>query len=430
MLLREHPHVVILGGGFGGLAAARALRRAPVSVTLIDRVNHHVFQPLLYQVATAALTAPDVSAPIRRLLRNQHNARVWMGEVSRIDPAEKRVVVDGVTLGYDYLIVALGMQNAYFGHDGWAKHAPGLKTVGDALDIRRRILRAFEAAERSQTETERRTFTTFAVIGGGPTGVELAGAIAEIAGRTLAREFRNFNPRMTRVLLLEAGPRLLPSFPEHLSRRARNDLEHLGVEVRTGAPVSEIGPGFVEIAGTRIATHTVLWAAGVRASELTVQLGAPLDRAGRLPVRDDLSLSDHPEVLVVGDLIGKMPDGGVLPGVAQVAIQSGRHAALNVLRSVQGRPRAPFRYVDRGAMATIGRHRAVARLGRFTFTGIFAWWLWVWVHVFALVNYRARIAVLFEWSWSYFTWQRRSRVILEVPVSPPRSEPRLAPVSR
>jgi NADH dehydrogenase len=418
MLKKNPAHVVILGGGFGGLAVARGLNVPGVRVTLIDRSNHHLFQPLLYQVASAALAAPDVSAPIRKLLWRQQNATVLMATVQRLEVEKRRVLADGRHVNYDYLVVATGMGHAYFGNDNWATYAPGLKTIGEALDVRRRILRAFEAAEIETTDEGRRPWTTFVVVGGGPTGVEMAGSLAEIAGRTLARDFRRFDPRSTRVILVEAGARLLASFPETLSRKAQQQLEELGVEVRTGTRVTDLGPDFVEIGGEYINTRTVLWAAGVRASPLTTHLGVPLDRAGRVWVGEDLTVPDRPEVFVVGDLIAKSQDGAPLPGVAQLAVQSGRHVAKNIRLAVGGRPLVEFRYVDKGSMATIGRHRAVARIGRFTFSGIVAWWLWLTVHVLALVSYRSRLAVLTEWAFAYFTWARRSRVILEVPSEP------------
>jgi NADH dehydrogenase len=423
MLKKEQADVVILGGGFGGLAAAKELRNADLRITLIDRSNHHLFQPLLYQVAAAALAAPDISAPIRKLLCNQSNVTVWMSAVKRIDVQNKRVVVDGAEIAYDYLVLATGMTHAYFGYDAWAAHAPGLKTIGEALDVRRRILRAFEMAEIEGSSEQRRAWTTFVVIGGGPTGVEMAGALAEIAGRTLARDFRRFDPRTTRVILVEAGPRILPSFSERLSQHARSELEGLGIEVRTGTPVSDLGEDFVEIGAERIAARTILWAAGVRASPLTSHLGVPIDKVGRIWVEDDLSVPDRPEIFVVGDLIAKTQHGKALPGVAQLAIQSGRHAARNIALSVHRKPRVAFRYVDKGSMATIGRNKAVAQVGRYEFSGIVAWWFWLTVHVLFLVEFRSRIAVLFEWAWAYFTWQRRSRVILELPteLTPPRS---------
>jgi NADH dehydrogenase len=423
MLRREEPHVVILGGGFAGLAAAKTLRNAAVRITLVDRSNHHLFQPLLYQVATAALAAPDVSTPIRKLLRKQRNATVWMSNVEHIDTEQKRVYLDGEgRLDYDYLIVATGMTHQYFGHDAWAKNAPGLKTVGEALEIRGRILRAFEHAERESSPEARRAWTTFVVIGGGPTGVELAGALAEIAGRTLARDFRSFDPRTTRVILVEAGPRVLPTFSEELSGKAQKQLEALGIEVRTGSPVSDVGPDFVRIGGEHIATRTVVWAAGLQASPLTRALGAPLDRAGRVCVEEDLSLPGHPEVFAVGDLISKQQDGKPLPGVAQLAMQSGAHAAKNIALSLLDQPHQPFAYVDKGSMATIGRNKAIAQLGRFQLSGILAWWLWLTVHILFLVEIRRRFEVVLEWAWAYVTWHRGSRLIVDAPYESSTSE--------
>lgn len=419
MLKKEKPHVVIVGSGFGGLAVARELKHAPVQVTLIDRNNHHVFQPLLYQVAAAQLTAPDIAAPIRGLLARQKNVRVWMADVQQIDVTKRRIELETGEVPYDYLVLATGMVPAYFGFDAWSEHAPGLKTLSEALDVRRRILRAFEMAELETDPVRRRAWTTFVVIGGGPTGVELAGALAEIAGRTLARDFRAFDPRHTRVLLVEAGPRVLPSFSQYLSSQARGDLEALGIEVRTGTPVRDLGEDYVEIGDERIDTHTILWAAGVKASALTRQLGVPIDRAGRVWVEDDLSVPDRPEVFVVGDLIAKTQDGRPLPGVAQLAMQSGKHVANTIVRSVQALPRLPFRYADKGSLATIGRNKAVAQVGRVQLSGILAWWLWLLVHILFLVQHRSRIAVLFEWGWAYFTFQRRSRVIMELPAPLP-----------
>jgi NADH dehydrogenase len=416
MLRKEEPHVVILGGGFAGLAAAKTLRNAAVRITLVDRSNHHLFQPLLYQVATAALAAPDVSTPIRKILRNQQNATVWMANVERIDVENKRVHLHGDTcVEYDYLIVATGMTHQYFGHDEWAEHAPGLKTIGEALNIRGRILRAFENAELESNAEARRAWTTFVVIGGGPTGCELAGALAEIAGRTLARDFRTFDPRTTRVVLVEAGPRVLPAFSEELSQKARIQLEALGIEVRTGSPVSDLGADFVDVGGERIATRTIVWAAGLSASPLTRDLGAPLDRAGRIMVEEDLSVPGHPEVFVVGDLISKLQSDKPLPGVAQLALQSGTHAARNIALALHDRQSEPFHYLDKGSMATIGRNKAIAQIGKLQLSGILAWFLWLTVHLLFLVEIRRRVEVFVEWAWAYVTWHRGSRLIVDVP---------------
>ncbi|AKF07520.1 NAD(P)/FAD-dependent oxidoreductase [Sandaracinus amylolyticus] len=419
MLRKEEPHVVVLGGGFGGLATARALRRAPVRVTLVDRSNHHLFQPLLYQVATAALAAPDIASPIRRLLAHQRNATVLMGEVARIDPAAHEVwLEDGSKLAYDYLVVATGMTHAYFGHDEWAAHAPGLKSLGEAIEVRNDILRSFERAEREPDPARRRELTTFVVIGAGPTGVELAGALAEIAGRTLAKDFRHFDPTTTRVVLVEAGPRILPTFAPELSDKALAELKRLGVEVRLSTKVTKIEEGCVHMGDEVVRSNTILWAAGVRASPLTKDLGTELDRAGRVKVADDCTVPARPEIFMLGDLISKEQDGKMLPGVAQLALQTGRHAAKNIVRSVKGQERLPFRYRDKGSMATIGRAKAIAEIGRVKLAGFVAWVLWLFIHVMFLVEFRNRLAVLFEWAWAYLTWQRSSRVILETPSAP------------
>lgn len=417
MTSQAAPRILILGGGFGGLAAVRALKRARARVTLIDRSNHHVFQPLLYQVATAALSAPDVAAPIRRLVRHQKNTTVLMADVVRIEPEDKRVVLeDGVTIPYDALIVATGMTHAYFGHDAWAEHAPGLKTLAEAIEIRNRILGAFELAERTEDPVLRRALTTFVVIGAGPTGVELAGALAEIARRTLARDFRHFDPKNTRVVLIEGTDRILSTFDPSLSEKARASLTQLGVDVRLGARVTQVDAGGVEIGAERIEARTVLWAAGVRASPLTAGLGT-LDRSGRVEVKPDLSCPDHPEIFVVGDCVSLEQDGKKLPGVSQMAMQSGRLAAANAMARLEGRPTASFVYDDKGSMATIGRARAIAEIGKARFSGFFAWLLWLFVHVFFLIDFRNRMAVMAEWFWSYITWRRSSRVILEAPAS-------------
>lgn len=419
----KRPHVVILGGGFAGLTAARHLRRTPVDVTLVDRSNHHLFQPLLYQVATAALTAPDIAAPLRKLLRRQKNAQVLMGEALDIDVDARRVVLEHGTLDYDYLLVATGMTHNYFGHDEWAEHAPGLKTLSEALDIRARVLRAYEAAERESDPALRKQLLTFVVIGGGPTGVEMAGALAEIASRTMARDFRRFRPdKDVRVVLLEGTNRVLPPFEEKSSREARRALEEMGVEVRVGALVRHVDEQGVTVDDEPpIPASTIIWAAGMKANPLVTSLDAELGRGGRVTVRPDLTVPGHGEVYVLGDLIDLEQDGQPLPGVAQVAIQSGRFAAEQIDARVRGgvvKPR--FVYRDRGTMATIGRARAVAEIGRSHFTGLFAWLLWLWVHLLFLVDFRNRVAVMLEWAYAYVTWRRSARVILE---APPRHRP-------
>ncbi len=415
MLRNEAPHVVILGGGFAGLAAARAFRGTRVRVTLVDRQNHHLFQPLLYQVATAALAAPDIAAPIRKLLRAQLNTTVLMADAKHVDVASKTVTLDSESLTYDYLMVCTGMTNAYFGHDDWAEHARGLKSLADALDMRSRILTAFEAAEREPDPEKRRELTTFAIIGAGPTGVELAGAIAEIAGRTLTRDFRHFDPSTTRVHLIEGGDRVLSTFAPELSTKAQASLESLGIQVRLGARVTGVDAHGVKIGDERIRASTVLWAAGVTASSLTKDLDAPLDRSGRVRVEPDLSVPGHPEIYVLGDLIGREQDGKPLPGVCQLGMQSGKHAAENVLRMIAGEKTRPFRYRDKGSMATIGRARAIAEIGRAKISGFAAWFLWLFIHILFLIDFRNRVAVLMDWAWAYLTWQRSSRVILTAP---------------
>jgi NADH dehydrogenase len=407
------PRVVILGGGFGGLYAAKALARVPVAVTLIDRRNHHLFQPLLYQVATAGLSAVDVGEPIRKVLRRQRNVTVLMAHAERVDVTARRVLLaGGGEAAYDYLIVATGATHSYFGREEWRRHAPGLKTLEDALTIRRRLLSAFERAEATDDDDERRAWMTFVVIGGGPTGAELAGAMAEVARHTLARDFRRFDPGEARILLLEGSNRILPGYPPELSARAQRQLERLGVEVRTGALVTAIDPAGVEAAGQRIASRVVVWAAGVAASPLGASLGAPLDRAGRVRVEPDLSIAGHPEVFVIGDLAAVHQDGKEVPGTAPAAIQGGWHAAASIRRALRGEPAAPFRYRDRGAMATLGRKAAVAVIGRLRLSGLIAWLSWLFVHIFFLIGFRTRFVVLFEWAWSYFTYQRSARLIL------------------
>ncbi len=407
------PRIVIVGAGFGGLYAARELAGAPVRVTVVDRRNHHLFQPLLYQVATAALNPADIAAPIRRVLRRQRNAEVALAEVTGVDLAGRCVLLADGEIAYDRLIVATGATHSYFGHPEWARFAPGLKTVEDALEIRRRLLTAYEQAERETDPERQRAWLTFVVIGAGPTGVELAGAIAEIAHHALATDFRHIAPDKSRVLLLEAAPRVLPPYPTELSTSAERQLRRLGVEVRTGAAVTGVDDEGVEIASQRISARTVLWAAGVEASPLACSLSASLDRAGRVRVNPDLTLPGHPEVAVVGDLASLEQDGRPVPGVAQAAIQGGRHAARNVLRSLHGEPPVAFRYRDRGSMATIGRASAVADFGRIRLSGPVAWLFWLFVHILSLIGFRNRAAVILEWAWSYLTFDRGARLITE-----------------
>lgn len=411
------PHVVVLGGGFGGLKAVRALGDAPVRVTLVDRRNHHLFQPLLYQVATAALATTDVAMPLRQIVRSQANTTVLLANARAVDAAGKRVLLDDGEIAYDHLIVATGVETSWFGHDEWAQHAVALKDADDALAIRARILLAFEAAERTADPVERARLLTFVVIGGGPTGVELAGALTEIARITLARNFRNFDPASARVVLVEAGPRVLAAFPEELSVRGARILADMGVTVRTGSRVTRIDATGVEIGAERIASATVLWAAGVRVSPLVATIGATLDRSGRVLVEPDLTVPGHPEIAVVGDAAAVPwvggPQGGTVPGMCPGAIQMGEHAARNVLRTLRGEPRAAFRFRDKGSLAAIGRSQAVASIGRVRTAGFWAWILWVFVHVFYLIGFRNRLAVLFDWGWLFLTRQRGARVIVE-----------------
>jgi NADH dehydrogenase len=407
------PHVVIIGGGFAGLAAARELRKAPVRITLLDRTNHHTFQPLLYQVATAGLAPSDITVPIRWRLRHQRNTTVLMAEVTAIDAARRVVVLDDAReIAYDWLIVATGARHAYFGHDEWEPFAPGLKSIDDAYTMRQRFLLAFEHAERSTDEAERRACLTFVIVGGGPTGVELAGSIPDIAKHALRGDFRNVDTATTRVLLVEAGPRLLPTFPEALSKAAQRDLEALGVEVRLGTPVTHIDGTSVRIGEEVVATRTVFWAAGNVASPLGRMLGAETDRSGRVKVAPDCSVPGHAEVFVVGDLCTlTREDGRPVPAVAPTANQTGRHAARMIRASLDGKPRAPFKYFHKGDLATIGRHKAVAAFGRLHLSGYFTWFLWLFVHLMYLVGFRNRATVLLQWGWAYVTYQRGVRLI-------------------
>lgn len=409
--MADEPRVLILGGGFGGLWAARALARAPVRVTLVDRSNHHLFQPLLYQVATAGLSAPDIAAPLRHLLRGQANADVRLDEVRTIDVAARRVILECGTLDYDFLIVATGATHTYFGHDDWSQYAQGLKTLDDAFIMRRKVLEAFEAAERETEAEARRIWLNFVVIGAGPTGVELAGTLAEIARHTLRNEFRHIDPHHAQIHLVEAGPRVLPSMPESLSKSAQRQLERLGVEVHLGEAVSAVDARGVDLGTRRIATRTVLWAAGVAASPLGRQLSTHCDRAGRVPVQPDLSLPDHPEVFVIGDLATVTQEGKPVPGIAPAAKQMGAYAAQAIRDRIAGRTPTPFRYHDYGNLATIGRMAAVVDLRGLHFSGLFAWWFWLIAHVFFLIGFRNRLIVLIDWAWSYWTYQRHARII-------------------
>jgi NADH dehydrogenase len=409
--MSDKPQVLILGGGFGGLWAARALARAPVQVTLVDRANHHLFQPLLYQVATAGLSAPDIAAPLRHLLRHQQNAEVRLDEVRSIGLATRRVVLENGTLDYDFLIVATGATHTYFGHDAWAEYAPGLKTLDDAFVVRRRVLDAFEAAERETDPDARASWLNFVVIGAGPTGVELAGTLAEISRHTLHDEFRRIDPRNARIHLVEAGPRVLPSMPESLSKSTQRQLAKLGVEVHLGEAVTAVDASGVELGGRHIATRTVLWAAGVAASPLGRQLSTECDRAGRVPVAPDLTLPDHPEVFVVGDLATVTQDGKPVPGIAPAAKQMGGYAASVIIDRLAGKTSKPFRYHDYGNLATIGRMAAVVDLRGLHLSGLIAWWFWLIAHVFFLIGFRNRLIVLINWAWSYWTYQRHARIV-------------------
>ena len=405
-------HVVIVGGGFGGLYAARALEHVDVQVTVLDRRNHHVFQPLLYQVASAALSPGDIASPIRWILRRQKNVDVLLADVQRVDPARRTVVLADGEISYDFLILASGSTHAYFGHDEWRVMAPGLKTLEDALEIRRRVLLAYERAERESDPARRAALLTFAVIGGGPTGVELAGALAEISRLSLARDFRHFDPTSARIILIEGGPNILATFPEMLRQAAHKDLQRLGVDVRIGKPVTGVSDGRVQIGNESIEAATVLWAAGVAASPVGATLGVPTDRVGRVIVQPDLTIPGHADVFVIGDLASfSGEDGKPLPGVAQVAIQMGKHAAANIARAVAGKPYESFVYRDLGNMATIGRASAIADFGWLRLKGLIGWLAWLFVHILNLIGFRNRIVVLIQWAWAYFSYQRSIRLI-------------------
>lgn len=409
------PHrIVIVGGGFAGLWATRALRDAPVSILLIDRANHHLFQPLLYQVATAGLSSPDIAAPLRHILRDQQNVEVRLAAVERVEPDARRVQLDdGSQVEYDTLLVASGATHAYFGHDDWAPFAPGLKTLDDALVLRRRLLLAFERAEAETDPAKREAWLSFAIVGGGPTGVELAGTLAEIARHTLKREFRRIDPASARVRLIEAGPRILSSFPESLSAKAKKQLERLGVEVITDSPVESIDAEGYRSRGVFVPARTVVWAAGVAASPLARSLGVELDRAGRVRVLPDLTVPGHPEIFVAGDLATVTQDGKPVPGVAPAAKQMGKYVASVVSDRLAGRsPEPAFRYRDYGNLATIGRMAAVVDVHGFRLSGLLAWWFWLAAHVFFLIGFRNRLSVLINWAIAYWSYQRAARIII------------------
>lgn len=428
--------VLIVGCGFGGMAATRALARTSAQITVVDRSNHHLFQPLLYQVATAGLSAPAIAAPIRHILARQANVTVLMSCVTAIDPKAKRAQLrDGSEIAFDAAILAAGATDSYFGHDGWARFAPGLKTLEDAMAMRRRVLLAFERAERETDSAQRLTWMTFVVVGAGPTGVELAGTLAEIARHTLRREFRNINSRDARVILLEGGARVLAPYRERLSKKAARQLQRLGVEVRTGCKVEEVDAQGVRITGPfgseHLESRCVLWAAGVAASPLGRTLGAPTDAAGRVQVASDLSVPGYPDIFAVGDLVAFEQHGKLVPGIAPAAKQMGVHAARNLLRRARGEKTRPFHYRDYGSLATIGRASAVAQIGRLSLWGAPAWLFWLFVHIFFLIGFRNRLLVLSEWAWSYFTFERSARIVIgtddsrgraQSPQSPPASD--------
>ena len=413
---KKRTRIVVIGGGFGGLKAAEALARLPVQITLVDRKNHHTFQPLLYQVATAGLSPAEIAAPIREILAQHANVEVLLGEVLDFDLARRIVKLREFELGYDYLVVAAGASHAYFGHDEWERFAPGLKTIEDALEMRRRVLLAFESAERHAAITGQHLPLNFVVVGGGPTGVELAGTLAEITRKSLAEDFRHIDPKKTVIVLLEAGSSLLSAYPEDLRQSAKLQLERLGVDVRLNSAVTGVLPNEIHVGDDVLHASVVLWAAGVAASPLGRALGGPVDRAGRVLVEPDLSLPGHREVFVIGDLSSlKHAEGVQLPGVAPVAMQQGRWVAHQIAADLAGNARAPFRYVDKGSLATIGRAAAVAQFGKIHISGFLAWLSWLFVHIFFLIGFRNRIIVMIQWAWSYFTYDRSARLITGEP---------------
>lgn len=409
----RRPRVVVVGAGFGGLETAKALDDAPVDVTVIDRRNHHLFQPLLYQVATASLNPSEIASPIRRILRQQRHTEVVMGNAVEIDRERRRVILTDAEVDYDFLVLGTGVTHSFFGHDEWAAHAPGLKTLTDALEMRRKIFTAFEAAERVPAGPERDSWMTFVIVGAGPTGVELAGALAGIARLTLPSDFRHIDPRAARVILVEGASRVMPVMPERLSAKAHSQLEKLGVEVRVGDQVTEIDRSGVRIGDEHIPSHSVFWAAGVAASPLGQSLGVPLDKAGRVLVNRDLTVPGDDRVYVIGDLAGLEQDGKPVPGVAPAAMQQGRHAARNIIRSLQGRESRPFRYMDKGTLATIGRAAGVADIRGIHLSGAVAWLCWLAVHIWFLIGFRNRLVAMLEWSRSYLTHEKQARLITE-----------------
>jgi len=426
---QPEPRVVIVGGGFGGLNVAQALANSPVRLTLVDRRNHHLFQPLLYQVATAALNPSDIAIPIRRILRRQRNVEVLLAEAKAVDFAERRLLLDEGSVAYDFLVVATGARHSYFGREDWMPVAPGLKSIGDALEIRRRVLSAFEQAEREADESKREAWLTFVVVGAGPTGVELSGALCEIAQHALARDFRHINPAQARVILLEGSDRVLPPYVPELSEKARRQLVRLGVDVRTGQRVTGIDAESVQIGDERIATRTVLWAAGVMGSGFARTLEVPVDRAGRLIVEDDLTIAGHPGVFAIGDVACLVQNGVQVPGVAPAAVQQARHTADNILRALRGELPLPFRYRNKGSLSTIGRSAAVADFGRLKLSGAPAWLAWLVLHLLFLVGFRNRLIVLFQWGWSFVSYDRGARLItgpLQRDPEQPRAERRPA----
>ncbi len=406
------PRVVIVGAGFGGLRAARALRNAPVHVTVIDRQNHHLFQPLLYWVATAGLSPADICSPIRGILQKQKNTEVFMEEVTGVDFQEQRVLMGGRSVHYDYLVLATGVHDNYFGHPEWERYAPGLKSIVDATSLRRKILLSFEAAELETDPEKVKELLTFVLVGAGPTGVEMSGAIAELAHKALASDFRHIDTRMTRIILIEAAPRILATFPESLARKTEKRLSSMGVEVRTGTPVSDLDEHGVKVDGERINAGTIIWSAGVSASSAGKWLGTEVDRAGRVKVSSDLSVPGHPNVFVIGDTASAMQDGKPLPGVAQVALQGGRYVASVIIDRVKGKElNKPFYYRDKGNLATVGRSYAIVDIGNIRLTGFFAWLMWLAVHIYFLVGFRNRLVAIFQWAWTYFTYARGARLI-------------------